>query len=118
VVHEVGALERSGWAALSGPNAAAFYDDLMTDDPLMVFSGLNLDKPAAVRAMAAERPWSRHAFDDVRIVGDERTAVIAYHAVAQRTGRAEYRARMSTVYVRREGRWRLLLHQQSPDPGL
>jgi uncharacterized protein (TIGR02246 family) len=114
--HEVEDLERSGWDALSGPTGADFYDDLMTGDGLMVFSGLILDKQGALRAIAAARPWSRHALDDVRVIGDDRTAVIAYHAVAQRTGEEEYRARMSSTYVRRAGRWRLLLHQQSPDP--
>jgi uncharacterized protein (TIGR02246 family) len=117
MAHEVEDLERSGWAALSGPNGAEFYDDVMADDGLMVFSGLTLDRRGAVRAIAAERPWSRHTLDDLRVVGDELTAVIAYRAVAQRAGEEEYRARMSSVYVRRDGRWRLLLHQQPPDPG-
>jgi uncharacterized protein (TIGR02246 family) len=115
-MHEVEELERSGWAALSGPNGAAFYEELMADDGLMIFPGLILDKQGAVRAITGERPWSRHALDDVRVVGDQHTAAIAYHAVAQRTGGAEYRARMTSVYVRRGDRWRLLLHQQSPDP--
>jgi hypothetical protein len=28
-----------------------------------------------------------------------------------------YRALMSSVYARRDGRWRLVLHQQTPIPG-
>jgi hypothetical protein len=42
--------------------------------------------------------------------------VITYDATSQREGEDEYCARMSTVYLRRDGQWRLLLHQQSPSP--
>jgi hypothetical protein len=114
--HEVEELERRGWEALSGADGAAFYEDLMADDGLMVFSGLTLDKPGAVRAISAERPWSSFRLDDVRVVHAETTAIVAYHATSQREGQPEYRARMSSVYARIHGRWRLLLHQQSPDP--
>lgn len=116
MAHEVEELERRGWQALSGPEGAAFYHDLMADDGLMVFSGLTLDKPGTIRAIAGEQPWSTHRLDDVRIVDAAEAAVISYYATARREGRPEYRASMSSVYVWRDERWRLLLHQQSPDP--
>jgi ketosteroid isomerase-like protein len=114
--HDIEELERQGWEALSGSNGAAFYEELMADDGVMVFSGLTLDKPATIRALVGERPWSRFLLEDVRVVEAGDTAVVAYHAIAQRGDEDEYRARMSSVYARVDGRWRLLLHQQSPDP--
>ena len=118
MAHEIEQLERRGWDALSGGEGAAFYSDLMADAGLMVFPGLTLDKARTVRAIAAERPWQSYGLDDVRVAGAGDTAVITYRATSRRNGEAEYCARMSSVYVRLDGRWRLLLHQQSPDPPL
>nr|MBA2632030.1 DUF4440 domain-containing protein [Chloroflexota bacterium] len=42
-VRELEALEREGWAALTGPDGAAFYAEVMADDGLMVFPGMVLD---------------------------------------------------------------------------
>ena len=114
--HEIEELERRGWAALSGPDGAAFYEEVMSDDGLMVFPGLTLDKARTIRAIRGERPWSSHELADVRVVEDGDTSLITYHAASRRAGDDQYRARMSSVYVRRDGRWRLILHQQSPDP--
>jgi ketosteroid isomerase-like protein len=114
--HEIEQLERQGWEALSGSSGAAFYEDLMADDGLMVFAGLTLDKPATIRAIAGERPWSRFQLEDVRVIEAGDTGVVTYRATSQRGDEDEYRARMSSVYARADGRWRLLLHQQSPDP--
>ena len=116
MAHEIEQLERRGWDALSGGEAAAFYGDLMADDGLMVFPGLTLDKAGTVRAIAEERPWQSYRLDEVRVAEAGVTAVVTYRATSQREGEAEYCARMSSVSARVDGRWRLVLHQQSPDP--
>jgi hypothetical protein len=41
---------------------------------------------------------------------------VTYRASATRAGEPPYRALMSSVYVRVDGRWRLALHQQTPLP--
>ena len=116
MAHEIEELEKRGWEALSGTEGAAFYDDLMTEHGMMVFPGLTLDKRGTVRAIAGERPWDRYRLEEMRVAEAGDTAVITYRATSQREGEAEYRARMSSVYARVDGRWRLVLHQQSPDP--
>ncbi|MGH2428850.1 MAG: nuclear transport factor 2 family protein [Candidatus Limnocylindria bacterium] len=114
--HEIETLERRGWEALSGTDGDAFYRDLMADDGLMVFPRLVLDKEQTITAIAAERPWSSFELTDVRVVeAGSDCAVISYRASARR-GPGPYDALMSTVYVRRDGRWQLVLHQQTPDP--
>ena len=114
---EVEALERRGWEALSGPDGARFYADVMADDGLMVFPGMVLDKERTIRAIASERPWSTFELSDVRIIeATPDCAIVAYAASAQR-GDDRYRAWMSSTYARRDGRWVLILHQQSPGSG-
>lgn len=115
---ELDALERRGWEALSSPDGAAFYDDLMADDGVMVFPGLVLDKSATIRAIAGERPWASHELADVRVIeATPDSGMVTYRATSQRKGEDPYRALMTTVYARRDGRWRLILHQQTPIPG-
>src|SRR5690606_39772911 len=97
-------LEYKGWQALSGDNGSEFYDAFMADEALMVLPVGVLDRDACVEAIAATPPWSRHELSDVRvIVLDEDSATVVYRATAQREGQPEYRAIMSTTYVRRDG---------------
>ena len=112
---ELESLERDGWEALSGPNGAMFYAEVMHDDGLMVFPGLTMDKRAALEAIREARPWASFELTDVRVarVGD--AGLVSYKAVGERTGQPPYQAVMSSVYVRDESGWRLLLHQQSPE---
>jgi uncharacterized protein (TIGR02246 family) len=116
VTGELEALERRGWVALSGSDGAEFYDGLMADDGLMVFPGLVLDKASTIRAIEAAGPWSSFELSDLRVVeATPDSAVVAYRATAERPGEA-YHALMTSVYARREGQWRLVLHQQTPTP--
>ena len=111
---EIEELERRGWRALSGSNGAAFYEKVMAEDGFMVFPGMVMDKPTAVATIREVEPWSRFELADIRVAVDANAALITYRATAQRAGQPEYEAVMSSVYVRREGQWLLLLHQQSP----
>ena len=117
IVRELEALERQGWEALSGGAGVAFYDDLMSDDGLMVFPGLVMDKAETLRAVGGAAPWLTFELADVRVVRSTPDgAIVTYEARSQRAGQAPYRATMSSHYARRGGRWRLILHQQSPEP--
>lgn len=115
--HEAERLEREGWEALAsgGDAARAFYERVLDDDAVMLFpGGMRLDDRAAIVKSMGGPPWSRHELEDVRVAtpsGD--VAVVTYGAVAEREGQA-YSALMSSVYVRREDGWRLVLHQQTP----
>ena len=111
---EIEALERQGWEALSSPNAARFYEEVMADDGLMVFPSLVMDKQAALRAIHQAEPWSTFELSDVRVTASQGVRLIIYRAVAQRSGQPQYQAVMSSVYVRRGDDWKLLLHQQTP----
>jgi hypothetical protein len=111
---EVEALERRGWEALSGPNGTAFYEGVMADDGLMVFPGSIMDKPTALDAISRASPWSSFELSDIRTTADNLVGLVTYRAKSQRDQAPPYEAVMSSVYVRRQGQWKLLLHQQSP----
>ena len=111
---EIEQLERAGWSALSGPEGAAFYGDVMAEEGLMVFPGTVMARAAALEAIRTTAPWSSFELSEILVVGDAKAAVMAYRAAARRGGDDPYVATMVSVYVRRDGRWRLLLHQQSP----
>jgi hypothetical protein len=59
--------------------------------------------------------WSMFEIHDARVVALTRdSGVLAYRAVAQRTGEAPYFAIISSTFVRVGGAWKLAFHQQSP----
>jgi uncharacterized protein (TIGR02246 family) len=101
-----------------GRTGAAFYDDVMADDGLMVFPGIVLDKAASLRAIARAASWASWELRDVRVIEALPDAgIVTYDATATRAGEHPYRAPMASVYARRDGRWRLVLHQETPIPG-
>ncbi len=109
------ALEDRGWSALSSTGGADFYDEHLTDDARMVFPFGVMTRADSVEAMRAAPPWSRYQIDDPTVVQlTPDSAVLTYRAIAQREGQPEYRAWVSSTYVRRDGRWKMALHQQTP----
>lgn len=111
-------LEDRGWRALStsGEQAAAFYDDVLDGQVLMLLPGGMVidDRAAAITAMSGA-PWSTYQLEDVRVLRPAPdTAIVAYGVVARRDGSPEYSALISSVYARRHDGWKLTFHQQTP----
>ncbi|BDZ42255.1 hypothetical protein GCM10025865_15540 [Paraoerskovia sediminicola] len=110
-------LERQGWQALAADAAAAttFYTDVLDAEVLMLLPGGLVidDRDDAIDAMGGA-PWESFDLQDVRQVelADD-VAVVAYGVVASRSGQ-EYSATVSSTYARRDGEWRLAVHQQTP----
>ena len=113
---EIVSLEHEAWEALCGRDGADYYRDLLAPDAWMVFPFGVLERADAVVAIAAAEPWEKFAVEDAHVARrDEGTAVISYHVTANRSGEEEYRAWMTSVYVRSDHGWRMLFHQQSPE---
>ncbi len=69
-------------------------------------------KPRSLPSEA--QPWLAYEFDDTRILEPASDlAVLTYTATAVR-GSSTYRALIASTCVRGDGRWRLLVHQQTP----
>ena len=116
-MNELVALEREGWEALAGPDPVAWWSERLDERARMVFPGFVATREQALQGMAEAPPWSWFRLDDLEVLalGDD-AAVVVYSAVAQRDGQPEYRALMSSTWVRRAGEWRLAVHQQTPVP--
>lgn len=110
---EIIALERRFWAAAGDPG---FYRENFAEDGRCVFGfGIGiLDKAATVASMDEAEPWTTYDLHDVEVVGlPDDAGVVVYTVVAERDGQ-EYRAAVSSVYARRDGRWQLTVHHQTP----
>lgn len=110
---ELWSLERQFW--LSG---AEFYERTLAPQVLMVFPppvGI-LDRAATVDSIGSAARWQNVSFTEQQLVAAKSdTVVLAYAAHADRGGEdSRYAAQCSSVYVRDDGGWRLVLHQQTP----
>ena len=84
-------------------------------DAVHVFPGWGIvGRDQALTGVAAATPWEAFTIEEPHVVtlGDGAAALV-YTAHAYRGGDA-YRAAITSVYERRDGRWQLVLHQQTP----
>src|SRR5512134_639443 len=110
-------LERQGARALTSGNAAAFYRQCLSDDALMAVPGFVVDKRTFLEAIEKEGPWLSFRIEDPRVIEfTPNCGVFLYRAIGRREGQSEYVALMSSVYVHRDGSWKLAYHQQTPYP--
>ncbi|MBW3608876.1 MAG: nuclear transport factor 2 family protein [Actinobacteria bacterium] len=114
---ELTALEADGWKALSTDATAAtgFYGRVPDDAVVMLLpGGMRLtDRDAILKSMGGA-PWTSFALEDPHVVGlGADGGLVVYGVVAEREG-ATYSALVSSAYVRRDGAWRLVFHQQTP----
>jgi ketosteroid isomerase-like protein len=110
-------IENDGWRALCDSTAAAFYRDLMTEDALMVLAnGAIMDRTAVAEALGHAPPWRAYEISDARLVtSGDGLAALVYIGTGYRDGEdAPFVGAMSSVYQRTDGRWRLVLYQQTP----
>lgn len=111
-------LETSGWQALSvgGDRATAFYDEVLDDQPVMLLpGGMLLGEREQILESMSGPPWSSFRLDNTRVITPTTdVGVVVYGVVAQREGQPDYSALISSTYVRRNGRWRMTMHQQTP----
>lgn len=111
-------LEEQGWRALSttGEVAAEFYERVLDDTVVMLLpGGMLLDDRASIVASMSGQPWSSYELDDLRALRPTPDlGIVFYGVVAKRADAPEYRALISSTYVRRDDGWKLTFHQQSP----
>jgi hypothetical protein len=108
------ALERGFWES---PGHPEYYEQHMAADGLVIFAfeGGLIDKPAVLASVEPAGPWASYDIASPQLVHLSADCVaLVYAATARRTGEPDYRANITSVYVRRNGAWQLGLHQQSP----
>ena len=110
-------LERAGWASLCNGTGDSFYGDLMTDDGVMVMAnGAVMTRKEVVDALAESPPWASYEIDDVQTVpvGDDAAALVYVGTGHRDADNPPFVGVMTSVYVRRDGDWKLALYQQTP----
>jgi uncharacterized protein (TIGR02246 family) len=111
------AIERSLWT-----NDAACYENNLTDDALLVFAETGaISRDIAVAAIreenAAGRQWADVEFSDIRVLQLDDAVMVTYRAISHWGQRnVTDTALASSLYVQRDGRWKLAFHQQTPLP--
>jgi len=64
--------------------------------------------------MMSGQPWDWYRIEDGRVMSlTDDVAVVLYTAAAQRGDDPVYSAQMASTWVRRDGEWRLAIHQQT-----
>lgn len=112
-------LEQAGWASLCDGTGDDFYGATMTEDGVMVLAdGSVMTRADVVAALGKAPPWASYEMDDVRVVPiGEDSAALVYLGTGHREGDApSFVGVMSSVYVRRNGEWKLAIYQQTPKP--
>lgn len=105
-------LEQSLW--LGG---AETYETALAPECVMIFpepTGV-LDRASVIAALMGAPRWRSVEMTGRRVSRPNPTTVIlVYRAEAVRDAGPAYAALCSSAYVRREGAWRIVMHQQTP----
>jgi hypothetical protein len=121
LLNELLTIERRGWDSLCDGTGANFYGSLMVNDAVMVLAhGVVMDREAVIASLNDGPPWRTYEISDARIInaGADST-ILVYTGVAYREGDSPaFRSLMSSIYVRVDGDWKLVLYQQTPIPFL
>lgn len=71
--------------------------------------------PAVPRLRLERETWAWFRIEDEHVIAfSEDAAALTYRVAAQRPGEPEYRALITSAYVRRGRSWLMALHQQTP----
>jgi hypothetical protein len=104
-------MEKSFWL-----NGVDFYRQHMGDDAIMIFAepvGILQGKQIISSLEGAPR-WQAVQFAGQRELQTSQATVLAYRATGLRPDAGRYEAFCSSTYVRRNGTWMLVAHQQTP----
>lgn len=114
VEQEVLEVERSFWEHAAEPG---FFDSALSEDSLSIIASAGfITKEEAIKINGDARPWRDVRMEDVHTIRlTEDCVAVAYRGSAIREGDDDrYEATISSVYVRRDGRWLLALTTHMP----
>ena len=90
------------------------YRRHLVTEAVVIVPGQALDKKACVAAIDASPGWDDFSIEDAQLLelGDDSAAVT--YTFTGRRGEDDYSALMTSTYAERDGRWMLVVHQQTP----
>ncbi|CAM3025496.1 protein of unknown function [Paracoccus aminovorans] len=102
--------ERDFWLAGAAETARK-----LDEACLMAFAPAGiLTRRRAVESLASAPRWQEVTMSDRASIETDELCVLAYRATARRAGAETYRALCTTTWIRRDGDWRIVQHQQTP----
>jgi hypothetical protein len=90
------------------------YRRHLTEDAVVVVPGAAITREQTAFAIDATPGWDEFEITEDRVVPLTDDSAILTYRWSSRRGDETYEALMSSVYVRRDGEWKLALHQQTP----
>jgi hypothetical protein len=93
------------------------YRRHLAHDAVVVVPGAVLDREACAAALDGSPCWEEYEISDARTIGLGPDSAVLTYRWRSRRGETTYSAVMSSVYALRDGAWRLVVHQQTPEPG-
>lgn len=107
---ELWAIEQSLW--LDGVSA---YGEVMAEQCVMAFGPMGIMRNnEIVESLQAAPRWHEVFMTEKATITQDGVAVLAYRATASQRGVDAYEALCTSTYIRVEGIWRLMQHQQTP----
>ena len=90
------------------------YRERLAEEAVVIVPGAVLDRESTIAAMDESAGWDSFSIEDARALAlGDGAGLLTYTFNGQR-GNQTYRAVLSSVYVRRDGDWKMALHQQTP----
>jgi hypothetical protein len=97
-----------------GAGSGDTYRKHLTEDAVVVVPGAAITREQTALAIDATPGWDEFEITDERVVPLTDDSAILTYRWSSRRGDETYEALMSSVYVNRDGEWKLALHQQTP----
>jgi hypothetical protein len=102
-------------ALASADEAVAFYREYLIEDGLLAGPFGILDRETTIQMVPKSALLTDYNIKSPQFVQlTESSALIVYQMTQNRQGMDPYDANVCTVYVRRDGQWRIAFHQQTP----
>ena len=109
-------IEQAGWQALVDGTGRAHFRALVDDQVVVVLGprfGVVTGEAALDQLSGEMWSWFRVRAPQVVAITDD-VATITYRVIARRDFDAEHQAVVASTYRLVDGRWRLVVHQQTP----
>lgn len=117
MTHDLIDLEERGWKALSSECFAGkgFYQSMLHPDAVMLFpGGLRIEGKANILNTIGDQPWHTYQINNPKVIELSDTAgAMVYDVTTEGEVGGPYQALITSIYVKEDGDWRLILHQQT-----
>ena len=96
-------------------NGVSAHGEVMAEHCVMAFGPMGIMRNnEIIESLQAAPRWHEVFMTEKTTIKNQDVAVLAYRATASQRGVDAYEALCTSTYIREEGAWRMLQHQQTP----